>query len=480
MYCGDADISYGALEESSTSLAQWFLRQGLRRGDRVALHWSNSIEAAQLFFGLFKAGLIAVTINTRLKPAEIGYILDHAEARMCFSEPALAQGAELAGASCPLFTELPPLEPADSQLGALPLLDPDQPAAILYTSGTTAHPKGVVHSHRSLYQAALIVGPWTMASEVESGDAVGLCVLPLMHAGALCMLLWSVYQGIPLVLLPRFDAAAVLDAIERFRCTALGCMPALWLFIVEEQTRQPRRISSLRMAASGGDTLPIPLQDRFKALFGIDLREIYGMTEIVPVMSNPQGGIRPGSLGVAADGVEVRVVDLEGCDVPEGETGEILIRSAANCIGYWNDPDATRVALHDGWLYTGDLASRDADGYYWFRGRKKEIVIRAGSNISPQEVEEALYRHSAVLEAGVVGETDPIYGERVVAFVALRTGHTIDEEALRQFVRQRLADYKVPERIIFLDQLPKATGKVQRRALKEILSERASANTGVA
>ena len=204
------------------------------------------------------------------------------------------------------------------------------------------------------------------------------------------------------------------------------------------------------------------------------------MTESVPVMSNPPGEVRPGSLGLPADGVQVRIVDLDGLDVAAGEIGEILVRSPGNCAGYWNDPGATRAALQDGWLRTGDLASRDTDGYYWFKGRTKEIIIRAGSNISPQEVEEVLYRHPAVLEAGVVGESDPVYGEKVVAFVATRPGHAIEEESLRQFAGQLLAEYKVPEQVFFLDQLPKAlTGKVQRRALKEILAARTSPKRAV-
>lgn len=388
---------------------------------------------------------------------------------MCFSEPALASWVEQAGAVCPILIALPPLEPADAHRAALAVVGPDQPAMILYTSGTTARPKGVVHTHRSLYQTAVTARALT--SESLGADEVALCALPLMHAGALTALLQSILQGTVLVLLPRFDPAAVLDAVERFRCNSLTCMPALWLFIVEEQARKPRRTSSLWVAASGGDTVPLALQNRFQEIFGIPILEAYGMTEAVPITANPKSALRLGFLGVPVEGIEVRVVDLEGRNVHEGETGEIVVRGSSSCIGYWNDPKATRAALRDGWLYTGDLASRDADGYYWFKGRKKEIIIRAGSNISPQEVEEALYRHPSVLEAGVVGQPDPVYGEQVVAFVAVRSGQTVNEETLREFARQMLADYKVPERIVFLGELPKApTGKVQRRALKEMLS----------
>jgi long-chain acyl-CoA synthetase len=201
LFCGDAEMSFQALEESSTALAWWFLDRGLAPGDRVAVHWSNSFEVVQLLFALFKAGLIGVTVNTRLKPAEIGYILDHSQARMCFSEPALAPLAAQAGVACPIFTELPALDPANAHRAALAESDPDQPALILYTSGTTAHPKGVVHTHRSLFQSAVL---WTKMESLGVKDVV-LCVLPLMHAGALSMVLWSIYQGVPSVLVPRFD-----------------------------------------------------------------------------------------------------------------------------------------------------------------------------------------------------------------------------------------------------------------------------------
>ncbi len=167
--------------------------------------------------------------------------------------------------------------------------------------------------------------------------------------------------------------------------------------------------------------------------------------------------------------IELRIVDAEGREVPAGRTGELLVRSPGVCAGYWNDSDATRAALESGWLHTGDFASRDADGYYWFRGRKKEIIVRAGSNISPQEVEEVLYRHPAVAEVGVVGQPDSSYGEVVAAFVVMREGRHAKPEELREFAKERLADYKVPERFVFLPDLPKGpTGKVHRRSLKEM------------
>jgi long-chain acyl-CoA synthetase len=469
-------MSYRDLDESTTALAKWFLDQGFQPGDRVAVHWTNSIPTVQLLYGLFKAGLIVVTVNSRFKPEEIAFILKHSGARMCFSEPALAPLAEEANTACPIVTQLPPVETTDSRDTALPSVNPDHPAILIYTSGTTARPKGVVHTHRSLYHTAVMTTG--IFVEKSGSDDIVLSILPLMHMAALAILLSSIYTGSSMALLPRFDPGAVLDAIESFRCTSLTCMPALWHFIVEEQLRNPRCISSLRTTCAGGDAVPVALQNCFETAFGIPLREGYGMTESVPLIANPPHAIRSGSLGLPVDGVELRIVDFAGHDAPEGETGEILARSPANCVGYWNDPEATGTAIQDGWLHTGDLASRDADRYYWFRGRKKEIVIRAGSNISPQEVEEALYCHPAVREVGVVGQPDSIYGEIVVAFVVSRDGLKADPDELRHFTQTHLADYKVPERFIFVTELPKSlTGKVHRRELKQRLLSAAATAT---
>jgi long-chain acyl-CoA synthetase len=470
LFSNDERMSYRDLDESSTRLARWLIDQGLQPGDRVAIHWSNSIEVVQVFFAVFKAGLIAVPVNLRLKSPEVAWILEHSQSVMCFSEPALAPVVERVRSSCAslrrVLTELPAL--AAGNAGALPEVQDHQTAAILYTSGSTARPKGVNHTHRSLMEATSLVAE----NLIDDEDTV-LSMTPMMHAAGLgALLLPPIRRGIPAVLLPAFDPGAVLDAIERFRCTFTLGLPALMQFVVEEQARKPRDVSSLRTVLAAGDCVPVKLQERFAKLFGLPLQEAIGMTETYPIAWNPKGAIRPGSLGLPLSGIELRIVDVDDRNVQDGQTGEIVVRSPANCVGYWNDPAATEALLRGAWLHTGDLGSRDADGYIWFKGRKRQIIIRAGSNISPQEVEEALYQHPAVLEAGVIGSPDPVYGELVVAFVSLRNGATPSEQELREHARRSLADYKVPERILFIPELPKGTtGKVQRSALKAMLLE---------
>jgi long-chain acyl-CoA synthetase len=468
LFCTDRKMSYRDLDESSTQLARWLIGQGLQPGDRVAIHWSNSIEVVEVFFAIFKAGMIAVPINLRLKQPEVAWILEHSQSVMCFSEPALAliaEQARSAGASlrC-VLTELPALATGNTR--SLPEVQDHQPAAILYTSGTTARAKGVTHTHRTLREAARLV-----VQDMLGPEDIVLTMTQMMHAiGLGADLLPALYLGIPAVLLPTFEPGAVLDAIERFRCTYTLALPALMQFVVEEQARKPRDVSSLRTVLAGGDCVPVNMQERFATLFKIPLQEAIGMTETFPIAINPKRAIRPGSLGIRRPEVELAIVDGDDRKLPEGETGEIVVRSPANCIGYWNDAAATEALLRGGWLHTGDLATRDSDGYFWFKGRKKEIIIRGGSNISPQEVEEVLYHHPAVFEAGVIGAPDPTYGEAVIAFVSLRNGNAPSEAELRAYVRARLADYKVPERILFIPALPTGiTGKVHRPALKGML-----------
>jgi len=477
--CGDQIVSYEKLDRSTDALAHWLLQQGLEVGDRVAIHWCNSQEVVMLFFACFKAGLIAVPLNNRLKASEIAYILGHSKAKLCFVQPELVVLYEEERMECPdlydIYTELPRLDTLDQYPVALPDITPDRVAAIMYTSGTTARPKGVMHTHVSLIAGAEMMSLLGIAE----ADSL-LAATQLMHIGALiAVLLPGISCSRTIVLLPIFDAAQSLDLIERWRCSYLFILPAMLQFVVEEQGRMPRDVSSMRLCLAGGDTVPVSLQNRFQDLFGASVREIYGMTETVPVTCIREGALRPGSVGPALDIVETRVVDLAGNVVGKGQSGELQVQSPANCVGYWDDPSSTAATFENGWLRTGDLVRRDADDFFWFAGRVKQIIIRGGSNISPQEVEEALYRHPAVLEAGVIGVPDSVYGEKVIAFVALRDGFTAGEEELRDLVRNRIADYKIPERIMFLPVLPKGlTGKVQRRDLKNLAL--ASLETGLA
>lgn len=462
-------ISYGQLDRETTSLARWLLRQGLKPGDRIAIHWPNSIETVKLFFASFKAGMVAVPINVRMKTPEVAYILEHSRAAIYFAHPDLLAVAEEARSACRQLNVIHTTveTAARAKLGAFPVVNDDEPALLLYTSGTTARPKGVTHTHRTLSECIKL----THAAVLDGWESA-LIMTQMAFVSAMCMvLLPAIAKGGTGVLVPAFDAPLVLDLIERFQVTYVFGLPSMVQALIEEQARKPRQVRSLRNFLGGGDSVPASTQERFQSLFGIPVREAYGMTEIGPAISNPADAIRSGSLGKAIQGVEIRVVDAQGEQTSDGQIGEIAVWSPARFAGYWDDPAATREAVLDGCMYTGDLARRDADGYLWFEGRKKEIIIRDGVNISPQEVEEAIYNHPAVLEVAVIGVPDPVraHGERVLAFVSLRDGLVVEEQELRDHAGQQLTDIKVPERFIFRTNLPKGiTGKVARRALKEM------------
>jgi acyl-CoA synthetase (AMP-forming)/AMP-acid ligase II len=459
---GERSITYAELDVAVESMARHFIDRGLKSGDRVGVHWHNSVEYVVLMMGAWRSGLVLVPINPRLKAAEIAYILEHSGARFCFSEPVLAPLVDSVKSGVEVITQLAELTQGGERL---PDPDPDAPAMIIYTSGTTARPKGVVHTQRTLFEGARECADVAVGSFERP-----LALSQMAHIAALvCAYLPGLIRGTSVVLLRSFEAGAALDTIERFHCTNIFALPVFLQLMAEEQARHPRDVSSVQGIAAGGDCVALAVQRRIWELFHVEVLEGCGMTEAVPTAFNRPGAARPGSIGVAGS-ASIRIIDRAGNDVEPGETGEMVIRSAWNCIGYWNDPEATARLLEDGWLHTGDLVSRDEDGYLWFKGRLKQIIIRGGSNISPQEVEEAFYQHPDVLEAGVVGLPDPTFGEVPVAFVSLREGRNVETDRLLASVRTLLADYKTPEHIYFMDQLPKGlTGKVDRRRLREIL-----------
>ena len=471
---GDRSVTWRELDWLSSAAALHLRESGICQGQCVALHLTNGIEIVVAYLACFKSGAIALPINTRFKGQEIDYVLRHAGAVAYVGQTDLAReiaawpeevrvrfvdGALLAAA------ENVRLKPDTTDvIGG----SDDDPAAVLYTSGTTSRPKGVTHTQRTLTAMA--------ASSMDlMGDLSGsvLIPLPMVHAAALLGVVAAVRLGVTIVTAPTFEPNAFLDAFERHRGVAMSGMPVLYRMLVEAQRAKRRDVSSGRLFGVGGDSVPTALQQEFTSLFGRPLVEVYGLSEVVPVSTNTEEAIRVGSLGRPAPGVRMKICDNNAKDVARGEVGEICVRAPGVFVGYWNNPEATAQAFRDGWFLTGDLAHEDADGFYWFDGRKKEIIVRGGSNISPQEVEEAIYQHPAVAEVAVVGVSDERWGEVVVAGVALRSGQTVSERDLIEFVRGRLSLYKCPERILFMAALPKGpTGKVLRRAVRESLAYR--------
>jgi len=474
---GDARWSYAEGDAQCEKIARGLVEQGVKPGDRVGLLFANCAELVFCFFACFKVGAVAVPLNTRFQVAESVYALNHSGAKILIGQPDLV-GPLLAARNeltvlGPIFVagdNLPGTEQFSALLCAakaeLPAVGDEGLAVIFYTSGTTARPKGVMHSHATLGQQTQNY----LATLGAPAYGQTLVFLPLCHIAAFSVLLLpATASGGTLSIQPGFDPGAVLRVIGANRITYTGALPAMVNALINYPDAGKFDLSSLLFFTSGGDCVPMELQNRFQRLFGIPLDELCGMTEVMYANQPVHlGERRPGSIGKPFGDVRIQLHDADGNEVPEGQVGEIVVFGGAVTLGYWNDPANTRLALKKGGMHTGDLARRDADGFLWFAGRIKDIIIRGGSNISPGEVEDVLYAHPAVYEAGVVGVPCSELGQRVRAYVALKPGEQATERDLIEWTAKSIAAYKVPETVTFLPALPKGlTGKVHRKSLRD-------------
>jgi long-chain acyl-CoA synthetase len=463
-------LTYEELDERAARVAGLLATAGVAPGDRVALMLPNLPQFPMLYYGVLRAGAVVVPMNPLLKAREIQYYLEDSGARLIFAwdgtAAEAAKGAEAAGAG------FVPVAPAtfDQLLGqhapetsVTSRADHDT-AVILYTSGTTGRPKGAELTHANLRRNAAVTA--TTLLGLEPDDVVMGC-LPLFHSfGQTCGLNAAVGSGACLTLLPRFDPGKALEVIQRDRVTVFEGVPTMYVALLNCPERSRFDVGSLRLCVSGGAALPVEVLRGFEDAFGCVILEGYGLSETSPVASfnHPDQERKPGSIGTPIQGVELRLVGPGGEDAPTGEVGEIAIRGHNLMRGYWGREDATREAIPDGWLRTGDLARQDEDGYFFIVDRKKDLIIRGGYNVYPREVEEVLYEHPAVAEAAVVGIPHPTHGEEVGAAVVLKPGAEATPAELRAFCRDRVAAYKYPRHVWLEAALPKtATGKLLRR-----------------
>jgi long-chain acyl-CoA synthetase len=351
---------------------------------------------------------------------------------------------------------------------------PDDLAVICYTSGTTGRSKGAMLTHRTLIANCAQCDALERIRYVPTD--VMLLVLPLFHIYALNVgLTMALRAGATIVLVARFEPAAVLEAIQRHRCTIFLGAPPMYVAWVNMADLASYDLSSLRATFSGAAPLPAAVLERFAAATGVEIVEGYGLTETAPVVTSNAAGARckPGTVGPAIPGVAVRLVDEDDRDVPVGAAGELICRGENVTLGYWRQPEATAEALRSGWFHTGDIATVDADGYYTIVDRKKDMINAGGFKVWPREVEEVLYAHPAVRDAAVVAMPDPYAGERPLAVIALKEGHSATAEDLIAYCQSRLASFKAPARVEFRADLPKLpTGKVLRRALRDEIWQR--------
>jgi long-chain acyl-CoA synthetase len=480
---GGTTTSYRELDEQSGRLAAGLQAAGLAPGQVVAVQLPNLPQFLTVYFGALKAGLAVLPLNPLLMAPELEYHLGDSAAALLIGFDGMhaeaVKACETTGVPLYLVSMGPgPLpdgtRPVTELFSATPLDEPggvprapDDTAVLVYTSGTTGRPKGAELTHFQLYMNSTIAGG---LFGVRSDDVV-LAVLPFFHVFGLSSVInVFVRFGGCLSILPRFQPAAALDVIEGDRCTVIGGVPTM-LHALAQLDIAGRDLSALRVAVSGGASLPEDIMRTFEDKYRIEVLEGYGMTETASSCSfNRPGDRKVLSIGKPLWGVRMRVADSSGRPLPAGRehVGEILIRGHNVMKGYLGRPEATAETLRDGWLHSGDLGYVDEDGFYFIVDRAKDLVIRGGYNVYPREIEEVLYAHPAIVEAAVIGKPDERLGEEVVAVVALRPGHDVSAEDIIAYTRARVAAYKYPREIRFMAELPKGpSGKILKSALRD-------------
>ena len=516
-------LRYGPLLAQVRSFAGALAAMGVGPGDRVAIILPNLPQTVIAYYAVLWLGAVVVMTNPLYTPRELRHQLADAQVKVAvvldLVYPRLAEVAAEVGLAHIVVTSAadylpvplrwlyplrarrearrrggspPPSPPSVTPARGVTVhrftetvrhapapdpwpVDPDNDLALLqYTGGTTGLSKGAMLTHANLVANCVQAEAWLyrMRERQQSGPVTVMAALPFFHVyGLTTVLNFCILQGMTMVLVPRFEVEQVLKLISRYRPALFPGVPTMYVALLHHPRVTRYRLDSIEACISGAAPLPLHVQEAFESLTGGRIIEGYGLTEASPVThANPVWGERrPGSIGLPWPDTWARIVDpTTGAPVPVGEVGELLVKGPQVMKGYWRRPEETAAALRDGWLWTGDLARMDPDGYFYIVDRKKDIIIAGGFNIYPREVEEVLYEHPAVQEAAVVGTPDPYRGETVKAFVVLRPGQTVSAEELEAFCRQRLAAYKVPRLYEFRSELPKSlVGKVLRRLLRE-------------
>lgn len=483
--------TWSELDARVDRLARALLGTGMRRGDRVAVLMGNRPEYFELYFACARAGLIAVPLNYRLTPSEASQILALADPSLLVVDAAHAALGASSVAAC--GTELPTWC-VDAATGtseyelriAAAATEPLASAArstdtfaIFFTSGTTGLPKGAMVSHLNLEMN----GYNQLVADGSRADDVNLVATPVYHMGAVFMAVTYMLPGCTQVILPQFTAAGWLATLERTRATVSLLIPTMINMVLNAPELGRHDLSSLRLIFYGGGPMPPAVLERAMRAFRCGYTQGYGLTETLEATflvasdhvldGTPEQQRRLASAGREAVGAAVRIVDDAGRDLPAGEIGEILVRSCSVIDGYWRQPEAAAEVIRNGWFHTGDLGYLDDARYLFVVDRKKDMVVSGGVNVYTKEIEAVLYQHPAVREAAIFGVPDDVWGEKVTAAIALKAGVVVTAEELVEFCRGRLAGFKLPKAVHFLDDLPKnPSGKILKRELRTLVAAR--------
>jgi long-chain acyl-CoA synthetase len=482
----DIKLRYAEVNGAANKIANGLVNLGVKPGDKVALMLPNTPHFVLCYYAILKVGATVVPMNVLFKRHEVEYHLgDSDSVALIVWEGFLGEAAEgfAQAKSCRnLIVAQAPGSTAALPDGALPLnalmVDtpptfdtvqtmPDDTAVILYTSGTTGRPKGAELSHFNMFFNAYIGAEKVLRTGPEE---VGLAVLPLFHSfGQTCVMNALLYAGGTISLLPRFEPQKALEVMARDKISYFAGVPTMYFYLLNFPGVSDYDLSALKRCVSGGSAMPVEVMHAFNKKHNVTILEGYGLSETSPVASFNQLDYepKPGSIGTPIWGVEMRCVDGEGREVPNGDLGEITIRGHNVMKGYYKRADATAESIRGGWFYTGDVAYKDDEGFFFIKDRVKDMIIRGGFNVYPREIEEVLYAHPAVAEAAVIGVPDTALGEEIKAVVAMKPGQSAGEQEIIDYCKDRLAAYKYPRSVEIRDTLPKtATGKILKRELK--------------
>jgi long-chain acyl-CoA synthetase len=465
------------------SLASVLREYGVETGDRVAVMMPNSPEVEAAFQAIWMLGAMIVPITPQLGPREAGYMLEDGGVRLALTSPSLAArvteacGAGSTARQMLVFgpSEVPGAVDIALQVASMAPMNSmversdDDLALLLYTSGTTGNPKGVMLSHGNLLGGVEAV----VRKSPDMPRQILLQPLPLSHVyGVIVMNLCNAW-GWTTILMPHFETKRALQLIEQYKVTRISAIPTMLVYLLNSPDREKYDTSSLAYASSGGASLLESVRTEFERLYRCKVHQGYGMSETAAIATGYAHGetYRPGSVGRALPGIEVQIRDMLGQTVPPGEWGELAIRGPVIMKGYWNNPEATRAVLSDGWLLTGDIGYLDADGFVFITDRKKDLIIKGGENIASKEVEDAFQSHPAVAEVSVVGVPDDTFGENICAAIVLKPDRQATAEELREHAARWITSFKLPAQIVFVEALPKSpVGKILKREIRKQLS----------
>ncbi|WP_342431384.1 long-chain fatty acid--CoA ligase [Neobacillus sp. FSL H8-0543] len=476
-------MTYQLLQSRVSNLAGWFQSQGIKKGEKVALLLYNSIEYTECLFALAKIGAVAVPVNFRLQKLEFEYILDNSDAKMLVAHHDFTSVIEQIRPNLPLLEEViivdDRVEKAHSHYDYYAIFDnafiprleelkDDDDFIIVYTSGTTGKPKGAVLTHKNVFMNAVNM-------DLECGltkDEVQIITTPLFHIGGISALTMLMLVGGTSILHKKFDPEHILQTFDKEKVTYAFMVPSMWNILLEVPSFKEYNVKSLRIICTAAASTPLELKKKLMKSFpNVGVFDTFGHTELsasTATLKASDSLLKTGSVGLPYSNVEVRVVDENMVDVQPGEVGEIIYRGPTTMKEYYNNPEATKETLRGGWLHSGDLVMVDHDGYLTVVDRKKDMIISGGENIYPKEIEEVLYTHPDILEAAVVGVPDEKWGETVKAFVVTRNGKTLTEQEVVEYCTERIARYKKPHYVEFINELPRnGSGKILKTALRD-------------